>query len=84
MAQQSRMLESYMNDIVGRQAAVGRLLEEARLASATIQGITAESEVETLMPVGVGVYVKTVVPPVKKVLVTLARAWRWKNRGKTR
>jgi prefoldin alpha subunit len=71
MAQQSRMLEAYMNDVTGRQAAVGRLLEEARIASATIQGISADSDSETLMPVGVGVYVKTVVPPVKKVIVSL-------------
>lgn len=71
MAQQSRMLEAYMNDVTGRQAAVARLLEEARIASATIQGVSADSESETLMPVGIGVYVKTNVPPVKKVVVNL-------------
>ena len=71
MAQQSRMLEAYMNDVTGRQAAVARLLEEARIASATIQGISADAESETLMPVGVGVYVKTTVPPVKKLVVNL-------------
>lgn len=71
MAQQSRMLEAYMNDVTGRQAAVARLLEEARIASATIQGVSADAESETLMPVGVGVYVKTTVPPVKKLVVNL-------------
>ena len=71
MAQQSRMLEAYMNDVTNRQAAIGRMLEEARIASATIQGITSEVDVETLMPVGIGVYVKTMVPPVKKVIVNL-------------
>jgi prefoldin alpha subunit len=71
MAQQSRMLEAYMNDLTGRQAAVARLLEEARIASATIQGISADSDSETLMPVGIGVYVHTSVPPVKKVVVNL-------------
>ncbi|MEO9295701.1 MAG: prefoldin subunit alpha [Nitrososphaera sp.] len=71
MAQQSRMLEAYMNDVTNRQAAVARLLEEARIASATIQGVSADSESETLMPVGIGVYVKTTVPPVKKLVVNL-------------
>ena len=71
MAQQSRMLEAYMNDVTGRQAAVARLFEEARIASATIQGVSADVESETLMPVGVGVYVKTTVPPIKKLVVNL-------------
>ncbi len=71
MAQQSRILESYMNDIMTRQVTISRLLEEARLASTTIQGITSESDAEALMPVGIGVYVKTIVPPVKKILVNL-------------
>lgn len=71
MVQQSRVLEAYMNDIMTRQVTVTRLMEEARLASTTIQNITSESEVESLMPVGIGVYVKTAVPPIKKLLVNL-------------
>ena len=71
MVQQSRVLEAYMNDVMSRQLTVTKLMEEARLASTTIQNITSESEVESLMPVGVGVYVRTTVPPIKKALVTL-------------
>jgi len=71
MVQQSRVLEAYMNDIMTRQMTVTKLMEEARLASSTIQGISPDSEVESLMPVGIGVYVKTNVPPVKKLVVTL-------------
>jgi len=71
MVQQSRVLEAYMNDVMTRQLTVGKLMEEARLASTTIQNITSESDVESLMPVGVGVYVKTTVPPIKKVIVAL-------------
>jgi len=71
MVQQSRVLEAYMNDVMTRQLTVSKLMEEARLASTTIQNITSESDVESLMPVGVGVYVKTTVPPIKKVLVAL-------------
>jgi prefoldin alpha subunit len=71
MAQQSRMLEAYMNEVISRQATISALLREARVASATIQGTSAEGEAETLMPVGAGVYIRTMVPPVKKVLVNL-------------
>ncbi|HVX02478.1 MAG TPA: prefoldin subunit alpha [Nitrososphaera sp.] len=71
MVQQGRVLEAYMNDVLNRQAAVGRMLEEARIASATIQGISADADSEALMPVGIGVYVKTNVPAAKKLLVSL-------------
>ena len=71
MVQQGKVLEAYMNDVMSRQLTVSRLAEEARLASTTIQSISSESDVETLMPVGIGVYVKTSVPPIKKLLVNL-------------
>jgi prefoldin alpha subunit len=70
MVQQSRVLEAYMNDIMTRQVTVTKLMEEARMASTSIQGISQDSEVESLMPIGIGVYVKTNVPPVKKLVVT--------------
>jgi prefoldin alpha subunit len=69
LVQQSRILEAYMNDIMTRQVTVSKLMEEAHLASNTIQNITSESDVESLMPIGIGVYVKTTVPPIKKLLV---------------
>src|SRR5918911_5734055 len=71
LVQQSRILEAYMNDIMTRQVTVNRAIEEARLASTTIQNITSESDVESLMPIGIGVYIKTTVPPMKKLLVNL-------------
>src|ERR671939_890934 len=71
MVQQSRILEAYMNDTITRQATVTRLIEEARLASSAIQNVTGESEVESLMPVGIGVYIRALVPPVTKLLVNV-------------
>jgi prefoldin alpha subunit len=71
LVQQSRILEAYMNDIITRQVAVNRAIEEAHLASTTIQNITSGSDIESLMPIGIGVYVKTMVPPIKKLLVNL-------------
>ena len=71
LVQQSRILEAYMNDVMTRQVTVSKLLEEAHMASNTIQNITSESDVESLMPIGIGVYVKTTVPPIKKLLINL-------------
>jgi prefoldin alpha subunit len=71
MVQQSRILEAYMNDIITRETTVTRLIEEARLASSAVQSITGESEVESLMPVGIGVYVRALIPPVKKLLINV-------------
>ena len=71
LVQQSRILEAYMNDIMTRQVTVSKLMEEAHLASNTIQNITSESDVESLMPIGIGVYVKTTVAPIKKLLINL-------------
>jgi len=71
MVEQSRILEAYMNDIITREAAVTRLMGEARLASAAVQKIVDEREVESLTPVGIGVYIKTLVPPIKKLLINV-------------
>ena len=71
MVQQSRILEAYMNDTITRETTVTRLIEEARLASSAVQSITSESEVESLMPVGIGVYVRALIPPVKKLLINV-------------
>ena len=71
LVQQSRILEAYMNDIMTRQVTVSKLMEEAHLASNTIQNITSESDVESLMPIGIGVYVKTTIPPIEKLLINL-------------
>jgi prefoldin alpha subunit len=71
MVQQSRILEAYMNETITREATVTRLIEEARLASSAVQSVTGELEVESLMPVGIGVYIRALVPPVKKLLVNV-------------
>ena len=71
MMEQARVLEAHLNEIIGREAAVSRLLEEARLASSAVQEIQSETEVESYVPVGVGVHMKVSVPPVKKLLINI-------------
>jgi prefoldin alpha subunit len=71
MMQQARVLEVHLNEIIAREAAVSRLLEEAKLASSSVQEIQSESEVESYVPVGVGVHMKVSIPPVKKLLISI-------------
>lgn len=71
MMQQARVLEAHLNEIIAREAAVNRLLEEAKLASSAVQEVQSETEVESYVPVGVGVHIKVSVPPVKKLLINI-------------
>ena len=71
MMQQARVVEAHLNEIIAREAAVNRLLEEAKLASSAVQEVQSETEVESYVPVGVGVHMKVSVPPVKKLLINI-------------
>ena len=71
MVQQSRILEAYMNDIVTKEATIVRLIEEARLAASALHNIVPENQTESLVPVGVGVYMKALIPPIDKLLVNV-------------
>ena len=71
MMQQARVIEAHLNEIIAREAAVNRLLEEAKLASSAVQEVQSETEVESYVPVGVGVHMKVSVPPVKKLLISI-------------
>ena len=71
MMQQARVLEAHLNEIIAREAAVSRLLEEAKLASSAVQEVQSETEVESYVPVGVGVHMRVSVPPVKKLLINI-------------
>lgn len=71
MMQQARVLEAQLNEIIAREAAISRLLEEARLASSAVQEVQSESEVESYIPIGIGVHMRVSVPPVKKLLINI-------------
>jgi prefoldin alpha subunit len=71
LVQHSRTLELYLNEVLEREATVTRLIEEARLASYALQNISVDKENEALMPIGVGVYLKTNIPSIDKLLVNV-------------
>lgn len=71
LVQHSRTLELYLNEVLERESTVTKLIEEARLASYALQNISLDKENEALMPIGVGVYLKTNIPSIDKLLVNI-------------
>ena len=71
LVQHSRTLELYLNEVLERESTVTKLIEEARLAAYALQNISLDKENEALMPIGVGVYLKTNIPSIDKLLVNI-------------
>jgi prefoldin alpha subunit len=72
MIQQSKILEAYMNDILTKESTVNRLIAEAHLASEAIQELSASAkQEESLVPIGIGIYLKVSVPTVSNLLVNV-------------
>ena len=71
MLQQSKILEAYMNDILTKESAVTRLITEAHLASEAIQELSSTTQDESLVPIGIGVYLKVMIPQVTNLLVNV-------------
>jgi prefoldin alpha subunit len=68
---QMKMIESYLNDILSREATVGRLIEEGRSAIDAIRNMSGTDDVQALMPIGIGVYMQASVVPVGKLLLSI-------------
>ncbi len=71
MLQQSKILEAYMNDILTKEATVTRLITEGHLASEAIQELSSTTKDESLVTIGIGVYLKVTVPQVTNLLVNV-------------
>lgn len=71
MLQQSKILEAYMNDILTKEGTVTRLITEGHLASEAIQELSSTTQDESLVPIGIGVYLKVTVPQVTNLLVNV-------------
>lgn len=71
LMQQMQALESYLNDLVQREETVMRLLQEAANAVESMKGMTGNVDYETLVPVGLGVYVKAKINPEQKMIVNI-------------
>jgi len=71
MLQQSKILEAYLNDILAKESTVTRLITEAHLASEAIQELSTTNNEESLVPIGIGIYLKVTVPQVRNLFVTV-------------
>ncbi|HXX05890.1 MAG TPA: prefoldin subunit alpha [Candidatus Bathyarchaeia archaeon] len=71
LMQQLQALEGYMADLLQREEAVMRLLQEAAGAVESMKALSGDKELETLIPVGLGAYVKAKVEPNQKMIVNI-------------
>ena len=70
LMQQMQALEAYMSDILQKEDAVIKLLHEATGAIETMKAL-GDTQLETLVPVGMGAYVKATIQPNEKLLVSI-------------
>jgi prefoldin alpha subunit len=71
MIQESKLLESYYNDIVSKESMLHRLLEESHNSFEAIKNLSIDSDTLSLVPLGIGVYVESSINPINKVLVNV-------------
>lgn len=71
LMQESKLLEAYYNDILSKESVLHRLFEESHNSLAALSGLSSESETPSLVPVGIGVYVKSSIYPLERALVNI-------------
>lgn len=71
LMQQMQALESYMADLIQKEEAVIRLLQEASGAIESMATLNEDAPHETLVPVGLGTYVKATIQPKEKIIVNI-------------
>ena len=70
LMQQMQALEAYMSDLLQKEDAVIKLLHEATGAIESMKAL-GDKQLETLVPVGMGAYVKATIQPNEKLLVSI-------------
>lgn len=71
LLQESKLLESYYNDIVAKESVLHRLYEESHNSYEGLMSLSQELETNSLVPLGIGVYVKSAIYPIDTVLVNI-------------
>ena len=71
LLQQLQTLEAYMADLMQREEAVVRILQEATNAAESMKALGDNTEYETLVPLGLGAYIKAKVQPNQKTIVNI-------------
>ena len=70
LMQQMQALEAYMSDLLQKEEAVMKLLHEAVGAIDSMKAL-GDTQLETLVPVGMGAYVKATIQPNEKLIVSI-------------
>lgn len=68
---QMQMLETYLNDLFAKESNIVNILREANSAIQSIKSIDDKSESETLVPMGLGSFVKAKILPNQKIVLNL-------------
>lgn len=68
---QLQMLETYFADLTQREVTLVSVLREAALAIESIKSLSMNTESETLVPVGMGTYVKTKIISNDKIVLNV-------------
>ena len=71
LLQQMQALEAYMADLLQKEEAVMKLLHEATGAIESMKALNSDTQLETLVPVGIGAYVKATIQPNEKMVVNI-------------
>lgn len=70
LLQQMQALEAYMTDLLQKEQAVMKLLLEATGAIESMKAL-GDTQLETLVPVGMGTYIKATILPNEKMIVNI-------------
>ncbi|MDE1866189.1 MAG: prefoldin subunit alpha [Thaumarchaeota archaeon] len=71
LLQQLQALEGYLADLVQREESVMRLLQEATGSIESMKAMSGDTTHETLVPVGLGTYVKAKIEPNQKMIINI-------------
>lgn len=71
LLQQMQALESYMTELLQKEEAVMRLLQEATNAVESMKALNNDAEYETLVPIGLGAYMKAKINPTQKLIINI-------------
>ncbi len=71
LMQQMQMLETYFADLSQREGTLYSVLREATAAIQSIKSLSQKSDSETLVPIGMGTFVKTKISSNDKIVLNI-------------
>lgn len=65
------MLETYLRDLINKENNLVNIIREAASAIGSIKALNETTESETLVPMGIGAFVKAKIQPNQKLILNL-------------